>query len=308
MDRIIDIETDGRHLAALRGFLTISESRDEIGRIPLDDIAALIVHAHGVSYSNNLLVALAKRNTPLVICGPNHAPVSHLLPISGHHLQGARMRAQWSAPKPLFKQAWRQIIVSKIQMQGAIAAARGAESGAFEMLARKVRSGDPENIEAQAARRYWPLVMNSEFRRDQNGSGPNGLLNYGYTVLRATVARAIVASGLHPTIGIHHSNRANSLALADDLMEPYRPIVDWTVSRLIARGETEVSPSTKQSLAEVMGHDVRIGDERSPVSVAVLRLAKSFAQSCEMESVSLALPASPSPMDLAAMIGGDAVS
>lgn len=274
--------------------------------MPLDDIAALIVHAHGISYSNNLLVALAKRNTPLVICGSNHSPVSHLLPISGHHLQGARMRAQWSASKPLFKQAWRQIIVSKIHMQGAIAAACGAQSGAFEMLARKVRSGDPENIEAQAARRYWPLIMGPDFRRDQDGSGPNGLLNYGYTVLRATVARAVVASGLHPTIGIHHSNRANSLALADDLMEPYRPIVDWTVSRLIARGEIEISSTTKKSLAEVMSQDVRIGDERSPVSVAVLRLAQSFAQSCENGTVALTLPVPPSPLDLATISGRDA--
>lgn len=308
MDRIVDIETDGRHLAAERGFMVISENHAEIGRVALDDIATVIVHAHGISYSNNLLVALAKRNTPLVVCGTNHAPVSHLLPISGHHLQGARMRAQWQAPKPLIKQAWKQVVAAKIRMQGSIVAARGEESGAFDMLARKVRSGDPENIEAQAARRYWPLIMGKEFRRDRDGSGPNGLLNYGYTVLRATVARAVIGSGLHPTIGIHHSNQANSFALADDLMEPFRPFVDWTVCRLIENGDAEISPATKQSLAEIMTFDVRIGEERSPISVAVLKLAQSFARSCENEALSLALPAPPSPLDLAGMTAGEPVT
>lgn len=298
VNRIIDIETDGRHLAAQRGFLTVAEGREEVGRVPLDDIGAVIVHAHGISYSNNLLVALSKRTVPLVICAPNHAPVSHLLPIGGHHLQGARMRAQWTAPKPLLKQAWRQVVVAKIAMQGAVAAACGERSGAFDMLIRKVRSGDPDNIEAQAARRYWPLVMGLGFRRDQDADGMNGLLNYGYTVLRATVARAIVASGLHPTIGIHHSNRANDLALADDLMEPYRPFVDLAVLRLRAMGEDGVSPDAKRALAAVMTRDVHLAGEYSPISVAVLRLAQSFAKSCETGKLDLALPTPPSPLDL----------
>lgn len=304
MDRIVDIETDGRHLAALRGFLTVSEGREEVGRIPLDDIGALIVHAHGISYSNNLLVALARRNAPLVVCGPNHAPVSHLLPVGGHHLQGARMRAQWDVGKPLLKQAWRRIVVSKIAMQGAVVAACGERSGAFDTLARKVRSGDPDNVEAQAARRYWPLVMGGQFRRDRDEAGINALLNYGYTVLRATVARAIVASGLHPTIGIHHSNRANDLALADDLMEPYRPIVDCAVIGLLNRGEDTVSSDAKHALAGAMALDVSTSEERSPLSVAVLRLAQSFAKTCETGTVDLALPDVPSPLDLYAIMAG----
>ncbi len=306
MDRIVDIETDGRHLAALRGFLTVSEGREEVGRVPLDDIGALIVHAHGISYSNNLLVALAQRNAPLVICGPNHAPISHVLPIGGHHLQGARMRAQWEVGKPLLKQAWRRIVMSKIAMQGAVVVACGERGGAFDMLARKVRSGDPDNVEAQAARRYWPLVMGGAFRRDRDEGGANALLNYGYTVLRATVARAIVSSGLHPTMGIHHSNRANDLALADDLMEPYRPIVDCVVIGLLSRGEHTVSPEAKRVLAEAMALDMPMGADRSPVSVAVLRLAQSFAKSCESGTVDLALPDVPSPLDMrAAMSGGE---
>lgn len=222
MDRIVDIATDNQHLAAYRGFLTVSREGDEVGRVALDDIAAVIVHAHGITYSNNLLVALAERNILLVVCGSNHAPVSCFWPLDGHHAQGARMQAQWSATKPLAKQLWRQIVVAKIRMQAAILDANGAEAGAFDLLARKVRSGDPENVEAQAARRYWPLLFGEDFRRDRAQDGINSLLNYGYTVMRAILSRAIIAAGLHPTIGIHHHNKSNAFALADDLIEPFR--------------------------------------------------------------------------------------
>ena len=301
VERIVDIATDGRHLAALRGFLTVSEQKSEIGRIPLDDITAVIVHAHGTTYSNNLLVALAARNVPLVICASNHAPVSCVMPLSGHHLQGARMRAQWTAPKPLFKQAWRSVVIAKIKMQGAVAGAAGGNSEAFDMLARSVRSGDPENIEAQAARRYWPLIMGRDFRRDSDGGGTNALLNYGYTILRSAMARSIVASGLHPTIGIYHSNRANSFALADDLMEPFRPLVDQTVRSMIARGEAEVTSETKAELARLIALDLPLGDERSPVTIAMQRLSQSFARSCEVGTLSLTLPQPLSPLELAGL-------
>lgn len=301
VERIVDIATDGRHLAALRGFLTVSESRAEIGRVPLDDITAVIVHAHGITYSNNLLVALAERNVPLVICARNHAPVSCVMPLSGHHVQGARMRAQWTASKPLFKQAWRSVVIAKIKMQGAVAGAAGASAEAFDMLARNVKSGDPQNIEAQAARRYWPLVMGRDFRRDSDGDGINALLNYGYTVLRSAMARSIVASGLHPTIGIYHSNRANSFALADDLMEPFRPLVDQTVRGMIARGDTDVTPDTKAALARLIALDLPLGDERSPVTIAMQRLAQSFARSCETNTLSLVLPRPLPPLELAGL-------
>lgn len=237
----MDISTDGLHLAIYRGFLTVSANGEERGRIALDDIGALIVHAHGTTWSNQVFVRMAERNVPVVLCAANHAPVSVVWPLEGHHAQGARLRAQIDASKPLRKQLWQRVIAAKIRMQGQVLAANGKEAGAFDMLARKVRSGDPDNIEAQAARRYWKSLFGTDFYRDPNADGANALLNYGYTVLRALVSRAICASGLHPTIGIFHSNRANAFALADDLMEPYRPLVDQLVFNL---SRNTVQPGT----------------------------------------------------------------
>ena len=223
MDQMIDIATDGRHLSRDRGFLKVSEGSSEIGRTPLDQIAGVIVHAHGTTWSASLLVELAERGVPVVLCSANHAPKSVLLPLEGHHMQGARMRAQWRARAPLLKQAWKQVVIAKIHMQAAALDAVGEASAPLRIMVRKVTSGDSTNIEAQAARHYWPRLVGREFRRDIGADGENALLNYGYTVLRAATSRAIVAAGLHPTIGLFHTNRGNAFALADDLMEPFRP-------------------------------------------------------------------------------------
>ena len=257
MDRIVDIAAEGRHLSLHRGFLLVSEDRVEVGRIALDDVHAVIVHAHGTTWSANLVAALAERGAPLVFCGANHAPVAVTLPIVGHHAQNARFRAQWAASRPLAKQAWRRLVSAKIAMQGSLLAARGVEeASAFALLARRVKSGDPDNVEAQAARRYWPLLMGRDFRRDRAVPGANALLNYGYAVMRATVARAVVAAGLHPTIGIAHANRGNPLALADDLIEPFRPLVDALVVALVADGLTALDPAVKRRFARLIAFDL----------------------------------------------------
>ena len=183
-------------------------------------------------------------------------------------------------------------------MQGAVIAAGGMDAGAFEMLARNVRSGDPVNVEARAARRYWPLLMGKDFRRDPSADGANALLNYGYTVLRAIVSRAVVASGLHPTIGMFHQNRQNSLALSDDLMEPFRPLVDQTVKRLIDAGCNDVTPEAKNALTRITAFDLSMDDQMSPLSVAANRLAHSVATSFETGKAKLAVPRPPSPIEL----------
>jgi CRISP-associated protein Cas1 len=180
MDRIVDIGTEGLHLSAHRGFLVVSKDREEVGRIALDDVHAVILHAHGCTWTGNLAATLAERGAPIVFCNTNHSPVAVTLPIAGFHAQGGRMRAQWSASRPLAKQLWREVVKAKIAMQGALLAFHGSpEAGAFDRIARRVRSGDPENYEAQAARRYWPALMGSDFRRDRDAAGANALLNYG---------------------------------------------------------------------------------------------------------------------------------
>ncbi len=308
MDRFVDIATDGRHLSVHRGFLVVTASsdasggREEVGRVPLDDVAAVIVHAHGVTWTTNLVCALAERGASVVFCGPNHAPVALCLPLEAHHTQNARMRAQWAAGRPLQKQLWREIVVAKIRWQGAMLAAHGHEAGPFDFLARKVRSGDPDNVEAQAARRYWPLMMGPDFRRDRNSEGANALLNYGYTVLRSVCARAVVAAGLHPSIGVHHANRANAFALADDLIEPLRPLVDAVALRLLKRGTKEVGPEAKRAFAGLIALDLPGEAGTTTVANAALRTAQSLALSFQSGRVTdFVLARPPSAIELAGL-------
>lgn len=298
MDQIIDIATDGRHLSRDRGFLRVSENGTEIGRTPLDQIAGVIVHAHGTTWSTSLLAELAERGAPVVLCGSNHAPRSVLMPLEGHYAQGGRIRAQWQARQPLIKQAWKQVVVAKVSMQAAALAAKGEAAAPLNMMMRKITSGDSTNIEAQAARYYWPRMMGDDFRRDTDAPDVNALLNYGYTVLRAATARAIVAAGLHPSIGLHHSNRCNAFALADDLMEPFRPLVDCAALHLAADKGPQVDTPAKQALARLIAIDLPLGEGLTPVSVALIKLATSLGQSFEKGKLALALPSPPDALTL----------
>ena len=293
MHQIIDISTNGRHLSRDRGFLKVSEGGSEIGRTPLDQIAAVIVHAHGTTWSTSLLTELADRGAPVVLCSSNHAPRSVLLPIEGHGLQGSRMRAQWRAKAPFIKQAWKSVVTAKVLMQAAALEAIDQNPTPLRMMARKITSGDSTNIEAQAARYYWSRMMGPNFRRDLRAADENALLNYGYTVLRAASARAVVAAGLHPTIGLFHSNRSNAFALADDLMEPFRPLVDCAVRNIVINHGAEVDTEAKQILARLVSLDLTFGDEVSPISIALVKLATSLGQSYEIGKLNLTLPAPP---------------
>jgi CRISP-associated protein Cas1 len=300
MERIVDIATDRLHLSTHRGFLMAERDHEEVGRIALDDIHAVIVHAHGVTWSTNLVTRLAERGAPIVFCGANHSPIAVTLPLEGHHAQGARMQAQWNASKPLAKQLWRRIVSAKITMQGSLLAARGIPGAeAFPHIARRVSSGDRENLEAQAARRYWPLLMGQDFRRDRDSGGVNALLNYGYAVIRATCARAVVAAGLHPTIGIQHANRGNAFALADDLVEPFRPLVDALVVSMTRERIETLDTAAKQRFARLIAFDLRIAGEVSPMSVAAQRLAQSLARAFETGRPILALFEPPTAMEWA---------
>jgi CRISP-associated protein Cas1 len=288
--RVVEIASDGRHLAIDRGFMTVSDRDSELGRVPLDDLAAVVANAHGLTYSNNLLVTLAARGVPVVLCGPNHRPAALVWPVDGHHAQSGRMDDQANAGAPLKKRLWQQIVQAKILAQGATLAAVGAEAGGFLLLSRKVRAGDPGNVEAEAARRYWPLLFGKGFRRDQDGDGLNGLLNYGYAVLRAATARAVMAAGLHPSLGLMHSNRGNAMVLVDDLMEPFRPVVDREVHRLRGEMIVEVTSEAKAALARIMIVDLPTADGVSPLLTCLERLGSSLAKAYSGETDRLVLP------------------
>jgi len=296
--RVVEIAEDGRHLARDRGFLVVTESGDEIGRVPMDDIAVVLCNAHGLTYSNNLLLALTERGVAIVLCAPNHQPAAWVWPLAGHHAQAERMRYQVEATRPMGKRLWQLLVRAKIAQQAAVLDILCRNADPLRDLARRVRSGDPQNVEAQAARRYWPLVMGSDFRRDRGQPGVNSLLNYGYTVLRAGVARAVTAAGLHPSIGIHHRTRTDPMCLASDLMEPFRPLVDLVVCRLRDAGLEEVDPESKARLARLLTLDMATARGTTPVLTCLERLAQSVARSYEQRTAQLDLPDGPLPLDL----------
>ena len=303
--RIVEVADDRRHLSLSRGFLVVQDTegeRKELGQVPLDDIAAVIANAHGLSYTNNLLVALAQRGAPFVLCAANHNAVGMLLPVDGNYQQAKRYDAQIAATKPTHKRLWAEVVRAKLQQQAAALEAAGAPTPPLTALVSKVRSGDPDNIEAQGARRYWTLLFGEGFRRDQDGGGINGLLNYGYTVLRACTARAIVAAGLHPTLGIHHSNEGNAMRLVDDLMEPFRPVIDLKVWLLARNNERQVTPETKRALVRTLYDDMETSSGATPVMACAQRLATSLAQVYLGEREKLDLPLPGLPLALAASL------
>lgn len=295
--RVAEITRDDCHLSLFRGFMLVSArgtkdvgGMEEIGRVPLDGLAAVVCNAHGLSYSNNLMLALTDRGVSVVMCGPNHSPAALLWPVGGHHLQAGRMRTQADASLPLTKRLWRQIVIAKIGAQAAALDAVGASgAGPLRDLSRRVRAGDPDNVEAQAARRYWPMLMGPEFRRDTGGGGANAMLNYGYAILRSGVARAVMAAGLHPSLGLHHANRLNTMCLVDDLMEPFRPVADLFVWRLCGKGHESVTPAVKQFLVTLLQWDVHGPRGVTPLATCQERLAQSLAAVLESGSGTLDL-------------------
>lgn len=306
--RIVEVADDRRHLFLSRGFLVVQDTdgeRKELGQVPLDDVAAVIANAHGLSYTNNLLVALAERCAPFVLCAANHNAVGMVLPIDGNYQQAKRFDAQIAANQPLIKRLWAEIVKSKLQQQAAALEATGSPFVPLSALVRKVRAGDPDNFEAQGARRYWGLLFGEDFRRDQQGAGLNAMLNYGYTVLRAATARAVVAAGLHPTIGLHHSNEGNAMRLVDDLMEPFRPMIDLKIWQLHKHGEGQITPESKRALVRTLYDDVQTSAGATPVMVCAQKLATSLAQVFMGEKDKLDLPLPGLPLNLAASFQDD---
>lgn len=303
--RIVEVADDKRHLFLHRGFLVVQDTegdRKELGQVPMDDIAAVIANAHGLSYTNNLLVALAERGAPFVLCAANHNAVGMLLPIEGNFEQSHRIEAQIAAALPTHKRLWAAVVRAKLEQQAAALEAAGAPTAPLSALVSKVKSGDPGNLEAQGARRYWTLLFGDDFRRDRDAGGTNALLNYAYTVLRATTARAIVAAGLHPSIGLHHSHDNNAMRLVDDMMEPFRPVMDLKIWQLKRNGEQLVTPETKRALVRTLYDDMQTDSGATPVTVCVQRLATSLAQIYVGEREKLDLPLPGLPLALASAL------
>lgn len=262
--------------------------------IPIEDIGIVILDNQQITISQGLLASLLENNTALVTCNFSHMPSGLLLPLESNLIQSERFQSQIEASEPLKKQLWQQTITAKIYNQAAVLRNRKKPNDNMKRWAKEVKSGDPDNLEGRAAAYYWKTVFPQEleFVRDRNGLPPNNLLNYGYAILRAIVARGLVASGLLPTLGIHHHNKYNAYCLADDIMEPYRPYVDELVVTFIEDGEdfTELTPSIKKQLLTIPAIDIYIENEKSPLMVGMQKTTSSLVKCFNGEAKKIIYP------------------
>ncbi len=264
--------------------------------LPIEDIGLVVLDHRQITITSGVLEALLENNAAVVTCDDSHIPRGLLLPLEGHTVQQERFEAQTEASTVLKKQLWQQTVVQKIRNQAAVLQqTAGKSQGNMLQWARDVRSGDSTNLEGRAAAYYWSQLFKPEiehFVRDRSGEWPNAMLNYGYAILRAIVARGLVGSGLLPTMGIHHHNRYNAYCLADDVMEPYRPYVDRLVVDLMVkyRNVEEINKDLKRELLGIPTLEVVINGQRSPLMVAVSTTTASLAKCYTGELRKIAYP------------------
>jgi CRISPR-associated protein Cas1 len=254
-----------------------TESRES--SIPIEDIGFIVIDNAEIYCSINTMNLLIENNSSVIICNTNHLPNGMFLNLNSHHIQQEIFKNQINASIPLKKQLWQQTIVEKITNQGILLEKITESKNSFEFLASKVMSGDSSNMEAVAANFYWKSFFDIKFKRERFGDYPNNFLNYGYAILRAATARALSGSGLLNTLGIHHKSKYNAFALADDIMEPFRPLVDEKVYELIQKyEEQELNTVLKSELLQILTRTVYFKDEKSPLMVALQKTASSLQQ------------------------------
>ncbi|MCC5935839.1 MAG: type II CRISPR-associated endonuclease Cas1 [Lunatimonas sp.] len=247
--------------------------------VPIEDLGMIVLENQQITITNGLLAKLTDRKVAVVSCNAQHLPEGLLLPMQGHSEQTERVRYQLEASQPLKKNLWQQTVTAKIKNQYALLQEKGKASKRMEYLYKNVNSGDSGNHEAQAAAIYWQELFDvPDFNRGQMGIPPNNLLNYGYAILRAVIARALVSSGMLPGVGIWHRNKYNAYCLADDIMEPYRPYVDLVVSHIVETQDdyAELTTELKKELLSIPALDVRIDGQKSPLMVAASRTTSSL--------------------------------
>lgn len=304
--RIIEISQAKTYLSIRYGQLIIKQEGEQVSSIPCEDIGVLLVDHSGVTYTHSVFTELLDCGAAVVLCGGNHHPTGMLLPIESNSVQTERFRQQIEAKEPVKKRLWKQIVKAKIKHQAKVI---GKDSDVYKSLMAlrdRVRSGDPDNIEAQASRKFWPVYLQDvvltstlgtsspqvQFRRNIDGAPPNNMLNYGYMVMRAAVARALCSAGLLPSLGIHHRNRYNAFCLADDLLEPFRGFVESKV-RDICENEgvpDELTQQIKAKLLEVLYEEVSIAGFKGPLMVGLHRTMASLQRCFAGEQKKIDLP------------------
>ncbi|MCY4055771.1 MAG: type II CRISPR-associated endonuclease Cas1 [Cyanobacteria bacterium MAG CAR4_bin_6] len=301
--KTVEFSTPGTRLSVAHRQLVIQRPDLPKATLPIEDLGVVIVDDVRATYTQAVFLELLNAGATVLVTGRDHLPIGMMLPLDAHHVQAERHRAQVQASEPVRKQAWQAIVRAKINQQAAVLARFNEGHNRLTAMARKVRSGDPDNLEAQAAQRYWRLLFGPEFHRDREAEGVNALLNYGYAVLRAAVARAIVATGLIPSLGVHHRHRNNPFCLADDLLEPYRPYVDWRVRLLVDSNGAAAVPrvcerETRAALLSLLNETICVGRRREPLLLALHTSAASLCRALTGGDRTLSLPTGlPLPLD-----------
>ena len=286
IERIIEIAEQSAYLCLNNNLLTIRLCNSKTVTIPVGEVQCLILANPAVTITGALLATLAENGAIVVISGKDRLPVSMQLPIRGNYIQNERFRSQIEAKLPLKKRLWQTIIQEKIRQQGMLLQKlHGHDYGLLE-LAKNVRSGDTGNLESRAAVIYWKNFWKSNFTRNRDASDNNLLLNYGYAILRAITARACCATGLHPTIGINHHNRYNAYCLADDIMEPFRPIIDEAVYNLNPNNIIidELSQDMRRHLINAIQGKINTSKGTWKISDMILQSAQQIAESFQTEN------------------------
>lgn len=292
--KTLEFSTPGTRLSVAHRQLVVERPGLPKVTRPVEDLGVVIVDDARAVYTQAVFLELLEAGATVLVSGRDHLPAGMMLPVAAHHAQAERHRAQIEAGAPVRKRVWQALVRAKIGQQASVLAHFTGDDGGLAAMARRVRSGDTGNLEAQAAQRYWPRLFGKLFRRERQAEGINALLNYGYAVVRAAVARAVVAAGLIPSLGVHHRHRGNPFCLADDLLEPYRPYVDWRV-RLSAGNHDGLIPrvsdqDTRAALLSLLNETIHICGRREPLLLALRTSAASLCRALTGGNRTLALP------------------
>ena len=264
---------------------------------------SVLITSRGVSLTSSFIVEVANRNIPVIVCNERFHPISIVTPLHHHNDQHVRYEVQATAKKGVKNKLWQWIIVNKVKNQYELLKLYHSVSAErLKRLSTGVKSGDPTNIEAQAAQVYWPALFGKDFKRDKNIQGINSLLNYGYTIIRSSMLRAILASGLHPTFGLFHKNKKNAFCLVDDLMEPYRPIVDQIVKQLEQKGIESLTPEVKRCLASIVAADQSVIGSVSPLFSHMQQMTYELCGLFSGQKVNLSPPQLLSELEVSAIV------